>query len=290
MKRGHQSPEIAEKKQGVAGLFGRAAPTYDRVGPRFFSYFGRRLVEFAEIPSGARVLDVATGTGAVLFPAVEAVGPRGHVTGIDLSEAMVQEIAEEVGRLKLRNVEVRQMDAEYLQFSDASFDFVLCGFAVFFFPQSDRALSEMCRVLKPHGRIAITTWGRLFVEQWKWFNELVAAHLRPEGETEQASDSQSPRPSLLDEPEELRGIITIAGFTDVQIVTETAEFIYADEEEWWSSLWSHGMREGLEKVEKATGTAGLERFKAAVFERLRNIRQDDGIHQLFEAIFALART
>ena len=97
METNHQSHEIGQNKQAVAGLFGRAASTYDRVGPRFFCHFGRRLVEVARIPKGARVLDIATGTGAVLLPAIDAVGPQGYVTGIDLSEEMVQKASEEIG-------------------------------------------------------------------------------------------------------------------------------------------------------------------------------------------------
>ncbi len=75
-----EDPEITEQKRETAGVFSRGAATYDRVGPAFFSHFGRRLVELAQIPSGARVLDIATGRGAVLFPAAEAVGPQGQVT------------------------------------------------------------------------------------------------------------------------------------------------------------------------------------------------------------------
>lgn len=77
-------------KEFITAIFDRAAPTYDRVGPRFFTYFGRRLVDFAQIPSGAKVLDVAVGRGAVLFPAVARVGPSGAVTGIDLAQSMVE--------------------------------------------------------------------------------------------------------------------------------------------------------------------------------------------------------
>ena len=80
------------------------------------------------------MIDITTGRGAVLFPAAESVGSDGKVTGIDLSEIMVQETKAEIARLKMAgNIEVRQMDAENLQFPDVLFDFVLCGFAIFFF-------------------------------------------------------------------------------------------------------------------------------------------------------------
>ena len=64
----NQPPDPTQRKQQVSGLFDRAANTFDHVGPRFFSHFGRRLVELAHIPIGAHVLDVATGRGAALFP------------------------------------------------------------------------------------------------------------------------------------------------------------------------------------------------------------------------------
>ena len=65
-------------KESIARRFDRVAATYGRVGPRFFAHFGRRLVELAQIPAGADVLDVATGRGAILYPAAGRVGPRGR--------------------------------------------------------------------------------------------------------------------------------------------------------------------------------------------------------------------
>ena len=154
-----ENPHITEQKRETVGAFGRGAATYGQVGLRFFSHFGRRLVEQARIPNGAKVLDIATGRGAVLFPAAEAVGPQGHVTGIDLAKEMVKETSREIESLNLINAEIQMMDAEYLEFPDESFDFVFCSFAIFFFPQLDRGLSEMARVLKPGGRVAVSTWG-----------------------------------------------------------------------------------------------------------------------------------
>ncbi|MBI3163893.1 MAG: methyltransferase domain-containing protein [Chloroflexi bacterium] len=143
MMNNNDSSKTSQRKQQVAGLFDRVATTFDHVGPRFFSHFGRRLVELAHIPNGAHVLDVATGRGAALIPAAESVGTHGHVVGIDLSEIMVQETAKELTRLGFSsNVEARQMDAEHLQFPDESFDYVLCAFGIFFFPQLDRAIDR----------------------------------------------------------------------------------------------------------------------------------------------------
>ena len=77
-----------DPKTNIAGLYNRVASLYGQVGPDFFSYAGRHLVEHMDIAEGAKVLDVAVGRGANLFAAAEKVGPRGQVIGIDLAANM----------------------------------------------------------------------------------------------------------------------------------------------------------------------------------------------------------
>jgi ubiquinone/menaquinone biosynthesis C-methylase UbiE len=139
-------------------VFSRAAATYDRIGPRIFAHFGQRLVAHAHLSPGTTVLDVAAGRGAVLFPAAEQVRPGGWVVGIDLATEMVRETNADIQRAGWSHVTIHQMDAEQINFADASFDRVLCGFALWFFPQPHRALREFFRVLKPGGRVILTTW------------------------------------------------------------------------------------------------------------------------------------
>ena len=284
----HESPETAQRKQIVSGIFDRAATTYGQVGPRFFSHFGRRLVELAQIPSGAKVLDVATGRGALLFPAAESVGPHGHVTGIDISESMVQETIKELAGLELAsNVTVRQMDAEYLLFPDESFDYVLCGFAIFFFPQLDRALAEFRRVLKPQGHICVTTWAKPD-ESWNWFDEIVDAYLPPENEPPPLTDAAAVLQPVFDTPEGLQSILSKAGFANIRVLPESADFVYTSDEEFWATLWSHGVRGRLEKIKRVKGRAGLEMFKSDVFKKVAAIRQVDGLHKLLPVLVGLA--
>ncbi|MGH7456719.1 MAG: methyltransferase domain-containing protein, partial [bacterium] len=76
-------------KAKVIAVYDGAADTYNRVGPSFFLHFGKRLASGAGILPGSNVLDVATGTGAVLVPAAELVGSEGRVVGIDISFPMI---------------------------------------------------------------------------------------------------------------------------------------------------------------------------------------------------------
>lgn len=281
------SPQIEQRKKRVSGVFDRVAATYGRVGPPFFAHYAGRLVELAQITSGARVLDIATGRGAVLFPAVERVGSTGAVTGIDLSEVMVKATGHEVHQRGLKNVEVRRMDAEELVFPDTSFDFVLCGLGLFFFPQASRALSEVRRVLKPGGRIAASTWGKE-EEPWERLYDLSKAYLPPEPEPA-ANAARPPAPDF-ETPQGMQALLREAGFVDIRVFDEAADFIYATKEEWWATQWSHGARGTLERIESASGPEGLARFKSEVFDRLEVLTRPDGIHHAMPVLFTIAAT
>lgn len=114
----------------------------------------RRVARWAQLPPGARLLDVATGTGgqARAFAHVAQ-----EVVGIDLSEAMLR-----VARRKNRapNVVFRRADAARLPFADLSFDAACISFALHEMPASvrDRVVAEMVRVTKPAARIIIVDY------------------------------------------------------------------------------------------------------------------------------------
>ena len=123
-----------------------------------------RLVRFARVTTGARVLDVACGTGVV---AVTAARLGARVSGLDLTPELLEH-ARENARIAGVDIEWRQGDAEQLPYEDRAFDFVLSQFGHIFAPRPDVVVSEMLRVLKPGGTIAFSTWppelrlGRLF--------------------------------------------------------------------------------------------------------------------------------
>jgi ubiquinone/menaquinone biosynthesis C-methylase UbiE len=230
-------------------------------------------VELAQLPPGATVLDVATGRGAVLFPAAERVGPQGSVIGIDLSRVMIRETGLEVQQRGLHNVQLVRMDAENLDFPDATFDFVLSGFGLFFFPNFERALSEFRRVLKPLGRLGVTTW-KESDERWKWYDELLAAY----------GAAVSFRTQALDRPKQLRAALRQAGFSDIQLKTEYAGIPFVDEAEWWDAQWSISARAGLERMTPEV----LNHFRAAAFARLQALRRPDGFPVCYQANVSLA--
>jgi ubiquinone/menaquinone biosynthesis C-methylase UbiE len=227
----------AHKRQ-IVGVYERAAAQYAQVGPPFARLTGQRLVDLVGVASGDRVLDVACGRGASLFPTAAAVGPSGRVLGIDLAGAMVAHTAAEIAGRDLTNADVQVMDAERLELPDRSFDVALCGFAVFFFPRLGTALGELRRVLRPGGRVGFSQAAQAD-PRWGWENELFTRHAPPQ--------PAPPGPNLRGDGV-LAGLLAEAGFLAPREIREPVEVEWRDADECWAALWTHGTRAPLETM------------------------------------------
>jgi SAM-dependent methyltransferase len=113
-----------------------------------------RLIKFAGIAAGQRVLDVGCGTGVA---AITAARLGAKVTGVDLTPELLAH-AKENAALAQIELDFREGDVEALPFGDATFDVVISQFGHMFGPRPDVAVREMLRVLKPGGTIAFATW------------------------------------------------------------------------------------------------------------------------------------
>ncbi len=256
----------AQRKAQTRGLFNSVCADYD-AGPGCFAHFGRKLVEAADLQPGQKILDIATGRGAVLLPAAERVGSRGEVLGIDLSEEMVRATAAEVARRGLA-ARVLVMDAEKLDAPEASFDRVLCGFGIMFFPDQGRALGEMRRVLKPGGRIALSTWR---VSQSEEVTAAVA----------QLGLGGNP-PGWITEPELLQQLLSRNGFSDIRVREDSQQFRYPGIEEYSQQARGTGLRRILDTL----GDAQKQALSDALAERLRPHQRADGLY--VEAVALIA--
>jgi phosphatidylethanolamine/phosphatidyl-N-methylethanolamine N-methyltransferase len=137
----------------VASAYDRWAPAYDLVFGRVFRQ-GRSDAIAAAERIGGRVLEVGLGTGISLPQYNRAI----RLTGVDISDAMLDKARGRVRDLGLTNVEdIRVMDAEKLDFADDSFDVVVAQYVVTAVPDPEAALDEFARVVRPGGEIVITT-------------------------------------------------------------------------------------------------------------------------------------
>ena len=164
------APDFTAIKQRQQATW--ASGDYAAVGTTL-QIVGETLAEAADVRAGERVLDVAAGNGNATLAAARR---HAQVTSTDYVQGLLDEgrAQAEAEGLKVR---FQTADAEALPFADASFDLVMSTFGVMFAPDHTRSASEMLRVLRPGGRIAMANWtpagfiGRLF--------KVIGAHVPP---------------------------------------------------------------------------------------------------------------
>lgn len=142
-----------ERQATVNKLFDDTALHYDRITGLMSFGTGRRyrrqVLERLGVRAGAKVIDLACGTGQVSAAAMSLVGPSGLVVGVDPSEGMRR--AAEASR-GIRTLDGR---ADHIPVDDASFDFVVMGYALRHASDLLAAFREMGRVLRPGGTVCI---------------------------------------------------------------------------------------------------------------------------------------
>jgi SAM-dependent methyltransferase len=104
---------------------------------------------------GGRVLDLGSGAGTDSLIAAQMVGEQGHVTGIDMTEAMLAKARAAAAEMGATNIEFVEAEAERLPFPDASFDVVISNGVIDLIPDKDAVFSELFRVLAAGGRIQV---------------------------------------------------------------------------------------------------------------------------------------
>jgi ubiquinone/menaquinone biosynthesis C-methylase UbiE len=275
------SERIIISKQMIEDTFDGAAPLYDK--GRAFRDSGQRLVNYLPIKSGDNILDIATGTGAVLIPAAHRTGPKGRVTGIDISDNMLYQARLEAEKDGLNNIDLLKMDAEHLEFSDASFDVLTCAFAIFYFPRT--ALAEMYRVCKLGGVIGLAVFDKLSPDPTNpgvIVNQLINEYGKrdPDAAYIRLKYAWPTRFST----GEMETLLLNYGFHDIKTLSETRDTIYQDGEEFWDMLWSGGSRLTMNNMNLTTRI----HFKEDLLNRLMGIMQGDGIHFIETAIYLVA--
>lgn len=151
MSRSTAADRAAIDSRRVQRVYGFLAGVYDgcfdwALGP------GRRLaVRALPIRSGERILEVGVGTGLSLPHYPEGC----HISGIDISEQMLEQARERADGLPGRAIDLRLMDARELTYGDATFDHVLAPYVISVVPEPRRVMAEIARVCKPGGTVMV---------------------------------------------------------------------------------------------------------------------------------------
>jgi ubiquinone/menaquinone biosynthesis C-methylase UbiE len=131
----------------------RRAASWDDNRHGWFRLTQKRLVLQLDLKRNQVLLDLGCGTGWAVGYAAGLVEGRGEFYGIDISAKMIERAAANYADRK--NIHFFQADAEELPFKNDFFDFIICTSSFHHYYRPDKVLSEVCRVLKPNGRIYI---------------------------------------------------------------------------------------------------------------------------------------
>ena len=131
----------------------------DVLVPLMFAPSARQLVAGAELPAGAHVLDVATGTGIVAREAAQAVGSTGRVTALDVSETMLAIARSQPASPGAATIEYSQSSIEDASLPPGTFHAAFCQQALQFFEDPTRALASIRKALRPEGHLLVALWG-----------------------------------------------------------------------------------------------------------------------------------
>jgi SAM-dependent methyltransferase len=186
------------------------------------------LLARSRVGAGERVLEIGCGTGAATVPFAEAVGERGRVVGIDISEPMLDGARKRIAASGLANITLLQADAQVHRFEAGRFDLISSRFGVMFFADPVAAFSNLLPALRPDGRLCFACWGPL-AENKHWLipYEVALRHLGPPAPT----PPHMPGPLAFSDPVYVRSVLESAGFADVVIDRETPEIIGSTPEE-----------------------------------------------------------
>jgi demethylmenaquinone methyltransferase/2-methoxy-6-polyprenyl-1,4-benzoquinol methylase len=226
---GYQTVDEAHKAARVRGVFDSVAQKYDIMNDLMSGGLHRAwkayTVAVANVRPGDKVLDIAGGTGDLSRAFAKAVGPTGIVVHTDINEAMLR-----VGRDRLIDeglaLPTNLCDAERLPYPAHSFDRVCVAFGLRNMTHKDVALAEMCRVLKPGGRLLVLEFSKVAAPlsrpyDWYSFNILPKLGQMIAGDAESyryLAESIRMHPDA----QTLKGMMKTAGFGHVDVHKLTA--------------------------------------------------------------------
>jgi demethylmenaquinone methyltransferase/2-methoxy-6-polyprenyl-1,4-benzoquinol methylase len=226
---GFQTVDEADKARKVRGVFDSVAARYDLMNDVMSMGMHRAwkayTVAVAQVKPGHRVLDIAGGTGDMAKAFARQAGPEGVVVHTDINETMLR-----TGRDRLLDVGLAlptiTCDAERLPFRSASFDRVCVAFGLRNMTHKDVALAEMCRVLKPGGRLLVLEFSKVaqpLRRPYDWYS----MNVLPLMGKLIAKDADSYRylaESIRMHPDQdtLKGMMKTAGFGHVDVHNLTA--------------------------------------------------------------------
>jgi ubiquinone/menaquinone biosynthesis C-methylase UbiE len=259
------------QQQAIKHTFETVADGYDHPALRFFAAAAAHLAQGLELRGDEEVLDVACGTGHAAL-AIAPRLPRGRVTAVDLSPAMLARAADKTAAAGISNVKLVERDMQTLGFRE-QFDVAVCAFGIFFVDDMGAALRHIARAVKPGGRIVISTFAEGYMDPLR---SLLALRLADRGVV------VPPQTWLrIASAEACRRLFAEADLRDVVVKQMDVGYVLANPEEWWDVVWNAGFRRMLSGL----SPGDLASFRQQHLEEIATLGTPDGIRMPVPVLF-----
>ena len=199
------------------------ASGYAATTSHFLEAFSEAGLSRLEFDRETQIVDIACGPGTTALPLAPQVA---SVTCVDFSAAMLDELRAKAKLQGATNIVTCEADGQALPFDSGSFDVAISMFGLMFFPDREKGLSEMHRVLKPGGQALLSSWAPVDCSP---LTQLVMAALQPED----APSRPSPQPSGLELRETFAQEMAAAGFAGIDIRAVTRALDVSSPEQFW---------------------------------------------------------
>ena len=172
------------------------------------------LLARLDLAGGESVLEIGCGTGALTLPLAAAIGERGRVVAVDISEPMLGAARQKVSERGLHNVTLLSGDAQLFAFEPAAFDLATSRMGVMFFADPAAAFRNIMGALKPGGRLVFACWAPLAENRhWLISYDIALRHLGPPA----PPPAHEPGPLAFGDPDYTRRVLATAGFAEIAV-------------------------------------------------------------------------
>jgi SAM-dependent methyltransferase len=193
------------------------------------------LLDAVHLQPGHTVLELAAGPADTGLMAAELVAPDGKAIITDNADAMIEVAKERAKEVGATNVEIRPMEAEWIDLPTASVDAVLCRWGYMLLADPEAALRETRRVLRPGGRVALAAWDG--PEHNPWIAVMADAMMERGIMTPEPPDMPGPL-AFGRRPGQIEELLDAAGFDDIEVEPLDFAFHASSLDAWWD----HAMR------------------------------------------------
>lgn len=215
--------------------YNAAAVDYDSTSVDFWRYAADETIRRLDLQPGQTVLDVACGPGPAALSAAHAVGPWGHVIGVDIAEEMISLAQRHADEAPLQNVEFEVANMDELAYPESSFDAAVCVFGLFFAEDIISTIRAMWRSLTTGGQIAITTLGP------KFFAPLYGMFVDAATQENPMIDTDVPW-QRTEDVNRMRRYLSEAGVSGIRVDHEVSVLSLPTPEDWWRIVMGTGVR------------------------------------------------